>query len=93
MRKLCVLGPNGPFSVRGQTAKALLALVNAGNRGVTALEVNSWAYRFSAYCFDLRHKHGLIIETLREKHDGGWHGRHVLHTPVTLLPSDGEGGE
>jgi hypothetical protein len=77
-------GPNGPFTVRGQTAKALYALVTAGEKGVTALEVSTWAYRFSAYCFDLRHKYGLSIETRREDHPGGWHGRHVLHSQVTL---------
>ncbi len=79
------VGPNGPFTVRGQTGKSLRALVNAGDKGVTALEVTCWALRFAAYCHDLRHKHGLTIETLREDHDGGWHGRHVLRSPVTIL--------
>lgn len=78
-------GPGGLFSVTGQTAKALLALVEAGKTGVTAREVNSWAYRFSAYCFDLRHNHGLAIATERETHPGGWHGRHVLLSPVAIL--------
>ncbi|MBK7284933.1 MAG: hypothetical protein IPI83_11625 [Sphingomonadales bacterium] len=72
-------GPSGRFKVSGQTARALLALVAAMKKGVTALDVSSWAYRFSAYCFELRHKHGLAIERLREPHEGGWHGRHVLH--------------
>lgn len=69
----------------GQTAKALRALALAGKGGVTALEVSTWAYRFAAYCHDLRKK-GLEIETLHEKHEGGWHGRHVLHTLVRLEP-------
>ena len=69
----------------GQTAKALRALVLAGKGGVTALEVSTWAYRFAAYCHDLRKK-GLDIETLREGHEGGWHGRHVLLTDVRLEP-------
>lgn len=76
-------GPS--FTVSGQTAKAITALVLAGLRGVTALEVSSWAYRFAAYCHELR-KRGLEIETLKEPHDGGWHGRHVLHTPIRLEP-------
>ncbi len=42
------------ITVKGQTAKALLALVEAGPRGVTALEASSWAYRLAAYCHDLR---------------------------------------
>ncbi len=79
------IGPAGVLVVKGQTALALLALVKASKRGVTALEVNSWAYRFAAYCYDLRRKHGLAIETLRETHQGSWHGRHVLHTPVEIV--------
>lgn len=73
-----------PFVVRGQTAKALIALVNGSDRGVTALEASSWAYRFAAYCFELRTRYGLSIRTEREDHPGGWHGRHVLETPVTI---------
>ena len=83
---LLAVGPDGlPFVVRGQTAKALAELVTASDAGVTALDVASWAFRFSAYCFTLRRKHGLEIETLREDHPGGWHGRHVLRSPVTIL--------
>ena len=76
----------GPIVIAtGQTAKALRALVLAGKSGVTALEVAGWAYRFAAYCHCLR-KLGLDIETIREDHEGGWHGRHVLHTLVRLEP-------
>lgn len=80
------LSPEGDrlFAVRGQTAKALIALVNGGDRGVTALEVATWAFRFAAYCHDLRTRYGLSIRTEREEHPGGWHGRHVLETPVTI---------
>jgi hypothetical protein len=38
------IGPFGRFTVTGQTARALVALVKAGPAGVTALEVNSWAF-------------------------------------------------
>jgi hypothetical protein len=82
------IGPDGPFIVRGQTARSLRALLDAGGNGVTALEVSTWALRFAAYCHDLRHKHGLAIETLREAHPGGWHGRHVLRSQVQIM----EGG-
>tara|TARA_R100000005_G_scaffold89219_2_gene59630 strand:+ start:2562 stop:2870 length:309 start_codon:yes stop_codon:yes gene_type:complete len=74
-----------PFTVRGQTAKCLLALIEAGEKGTTALETSSWALRFSAYCFDLRHNHGLSIRTDREDHEGGWHGRHVLLSRVEVV--------
>jgi hypothetical protein len=80
-----------PFIVRGQLAKALIALVGGGDRGVSALEVATWAYRFAAYCHFLRTRHGLAIRTEREEHPGGWHGRHVLETPVRIvLVSDPE---
>jgi hypothetical protein len=72
------------FVTRGQVAKALVALVNEGDRGVSALEAASWAYRFAAYCHELRTRHRLAIRTEREHHPGGWHGRHVLETPVTI---------
>ncbi len=77
-------GPDGAFTVTGQTAKALVALLSAGTAGVTALEVNSWAYRLGAYVHTLRHDYGLTIETLRELHEGGWHGRYVLRSPVSI---------
>jgi hypothetical protein len=73
------------FIVRGQTAKALIALVAGGDRGATALEVSTWALRFAAYCHLLRRDFGLSIRTEREDHPGGWHGRHVLETPVRMV--------
>lgn len=73
------------FEARGQTARALLALVEAGERGVTALECSTWAYRLAAYCYDLRRDHGLAIRCDREEHPGGWHGRHVLETAVEII--------
>jgi hypothetical protein len=85
--KLQIIRDDGgsSFIVTGQTAKAIRALVLAGKQGVTAQEVAGWAYRFAAYCHDLRKK-GLDIETVREAHHGGWHGRHVLQTLVRLEP-------
>lgn len=73
------------ITVRGQQAKALLALSEAGPKGRTAQEVAGWAYRFSAYCHELKHRHGLSIRTDREQHEGGSHGRHVLTTPVEII--------
>lgn len=77
------------IEVRGQPAKALLALVEAEDNGCTALEVASWAYRFAAYAWELRHRYGLVIRTDREPHPDGWHGRHVLETPVEILRVEG----
>lgn len=75
---------------RGQTAKALLALAEAGDKGVTALECGTWAYRLAAYTHFLRRDYGLSIRTDREDHVGGWHGRHVLETPVRIVRVLGE---
>ncbi len=73
------------FTVIGQKAKTLLALVEAGARGVTALEVSSWALRLAAYCHFLQRDHGLSIVCQRENHVGGWHGRHCLISRVTIV--------
>jgi hypothetical protein len=73
------------FEVSGQVAKALVALVDAGGRGVTSLDCDTWAFRLAAYCHTLRRNHGLAIRTDRESHTGGWHGRHVLETAVVIL--------
>lgn len=81
-------GDGRRFMVRGQTARALVALVEAGDRGVTALECSTWALRLAAYCHVLRHDYGLDIETKRETHAGGWHGRHILRTPVTIVSAE-----
>ena len=77
------------ISVTGQVARCLLALVEAGPEGRTALEVSSWALRFAAYCHRLRHDCGLNITTEHEAHDCGWHGRHILLDNVTIAAVDG----
>ena len=73
------------ITVRGQEARTLLALVEAGPRGITALECSTWAFRLAAYCHALRRDHGLTIRTDRETHHGGWHGRHVLESRVVIV--------
>lgn len=86
-RKLQVVqatGPHGSFTVSGQVAKALVAMVGAGVAGVTAQEVAGWAYRLGAYVHTLRRDYGLTIETVHEPHDGGWHGRYRLLCPVVI---------
>ena len=87
-----VMGDDGRrrFTVRGQEARTLAALVKAGPKGCTALEVSSWALRLAAYTHNLKHDHGLSIVTQHEPHDGGWHGRHVLTTPVSIIEASKE---
>lgn len=78
--------PTGRITIGSrQDSRTLLALVKADTKGVTALEMSSWAYRLGAYVHRLRQDYGLAIETLREPHDGGWHGRYVLHTPCRIV--------
>lgn len=72
------------FYVSGQTARTLAALVAANSKGITALEVSSWAYRLGAYIYILRRKYGLNIVMRKEKHIGGWHGRYMLETPLEI---------
>lgn len=73
------------FQVIGRPAQTLEALIESNTAGITALEMSSWAFRLGAYVHILRHDYGLNIETLREPHDGGWHARYVLHTPVNHI--------
>jgi hypothetical protein len=78
------------FAVSGQVGRTLKALVDAGPRGVTSLDIaETWALRTSHYIFLLRREHGLVIEMTREPHEGpagpGWHGRYRLLTPVRLV--------
>ena len=78
------------FTVRGQEARTLAALVKAGPRGCTAFEVSSWALRFAAYTHNLRHDHDLEIITKHEQHESGWHGRHILTTPIRIVEASRE---
>ena len=83
---LTVDTPAGRIAISSrQERRALAALIAAGGDGVTALELSSWAYRLGAYVHTPRHNYGLAIETLREPHEGGWHGRYVLHTPCQII--------
>ncbi len=85
---LSFITPHGRIVISArQERRALAALVEAGNKGVTALELSSWALRLAAYIHNLRTVYGLTIEMVREPHDEGWHGRYVLHTPCKVIES------
>jgi hypothetical protein len=73
------------FAVRGRVAQTIVALVRAGSRGITAAEMSCWAYRLGAYVHTLRREYDLHILTQHEEHEGGWHGRYVLVSSVTVL--------
>ncbi len=73
------------FVTKGRKAQTLLCLVEVGQRGLTSEEIASWAYRLAAYISELRNRFGLDIETTREPHEGGEHGRYTLHSLVEII--------
>jgi len=78
------------FSLRGRYVLILQQMIEAGPRGITALELKSWTTRLANVIGEFRNKHLLDIETVMEANTGqfgGEHGRYVLRTLVTVLPS------
>ena len=72
------------ISLKGRDRWTLEMLMQAGEHGLTAMELNG--PRVHAYVFDLRHEHGLTIITENEMHEGdfpGRHGRYFLLSNVT----------
>lgn len=81
------LGKWNRVELVGRFAQTLDALIRAGERGITSLEISSWALRLSHYVFILRTEHGLAISCEMEEHDGpypGRHGRYRLETPARI---------
>lgn len=75
------------LAFNGRDAWALAALLAAGERGCTPLDVPG--PRWSGYVFNLRGA-GLDIETIREKHGApypGTHARYVLRTALRIVES------
>lgn len=79
-------GPDqAKHSASGREGETLLLLDKHGKAGVTAFAFPGGpAFRLSAYIKNLRDM-GLDIETFREPHDCGWHGRYVLLDTVCTL--------
>ena len=79
--------PHGrPFTVRGRDAWALLELHRAGPKGCTPIDKPG--PRWSAYVHNLRHEHGLAIDTVHESHRGafpGNHARYVLRSTIEIV--------
>jgi|CXWL01.1.fsa_nt_gi hypothetical protein len=84
-----VNGEPKQYLARGRVAQTLHCLVAAGSEGITALEVNSWAFRLASYIYDLRHDYELDIQTKPELHEGGSHARYFLITPVEVMEVGG----
>ena len=79
--------PDGlPFTCAGQEAKTLSLLLQKGAAGVQAYDFRGGPpFRLPAYCHSLIKHKGLQIETQRVNHEGGWHGKFVLHTPIDII--------
>ena len=79
--------PDGlPFTTSGQEGRTLLLLHEKGTLGVVAYDFRGGPpFRLPAYTWSLGRNHGLAIETLRDLHDGGWHGQFVLHSPIEII--------
>lgn len=78
-------GTTREIMVRGRERWALQNLIAAGPNGCTPIDHPG--PRWSAYTFQLRHEHGLEIETVTEQHGPpfqGNHARYVLHSNVTF---------
>lgn len=78
------------FIVKGRDAWALLELVKAGANGCTPID--NPGPRWSGYVFNLKHTHGLDIETRHEPHRGqfpGTHARYVLLSAVEVANAAG----
>ena len=78
---------NGPeITATGREAQTIVALVQAGAKGITSLETfqAGWAVRLGAYIFDLKAM-GVPIRATREPHDGGNHARYFLAGLVEIV--------
>jgi hypothetical protein len=73
------------FKICGQNCKTLIALIEAKEKGITALEVSSWAFRLAAYIHILRSQFNLEISTTDESHKNGFHARYHLLDEVKIL--------
>jgi hypothetical protein len=82
--------PDGrTFTATGQEGRSLLLLQRKALNGIVVFDfVGGTAFRLAAYVCSIKQKHGLNIETKRELHDGGWHARYVLHTPIEIISTE-----
>lgn len=75
-----------PLYLEGQNARALIALIKAGGRGITSIQSHDLKLlRLSSYVHILRHEHEVNILTIREGERRV--ARYVLMNAVELLKS------
>ena len=84
-----ILPDSIPFTLKEQEAKTLVTLNNLRNQGVTVFDFQGGVgYRLAAYVHTLAKRRFLKIEMMREKHDGGWHGRWFLKSEIEIIAID-----
>lgn len=75
-------GAGAEVRVGGKLAMTLERLVDRGALGVEVFDFpGGQAFRLSGYVHKLRAR-GLDIATHRSPHEGGWHARYELLTPL-----------
>lgn len=85
IKKLTIITGDKEVTLNGcQISRMLYALIKRPVRGVTSLDISTWALRTSSYIEQLRYRYGFEIETIMEPHDTGMHGRYFLRTPITI---------
>ena|SRR5215207_4184360 len=83
--KLKIAVGDRALTFEGREADTLNRLVRRGGLGMTSIE--NHGPRISHYVMKIR-RAGLVVDTVREPHDGGFpgkHGRHFLRSPVRVL--------
>ena len=78
------------ITIIGKKARLLKMLYDNRDEGITALDVVPWICGISCYLYDLRHIHGLNIETTKEPHVGGYHGRYRLKSGINIIHVEDE---
>lgn len=84
-------GKHRTITLTGRNAWALSELIRAGKKGCAPIDTPG--PRWSGYVCDLRHKHGVHIETITEPHKGpfpGTHARYVVRSVVFVVSENSE---
>jgi len=85
-RITCQSGNSRTVRLSGRLAWALTELIDAQEKGCTPID--NPAPRWSGYVHKLRREFGLNIETIHERHQGpfpGRHARYLLRSRVAIL--------
>lgn len=86
--KFILHSDNGDIVMKanGRQGQTLYWLCKTQNKGITALEMGTWAIRLAVYIYALRHRFNINITTIKEpQSDGlGTYGRYILQDKITI---------